>query len=156
MLKKMAICLESMCIACRIINSHEQTRAQFLTFFIGRTKFLQQRQSLAVSAAGHSISRNSVVVSTACSRSRGPTRGCRARLRGRATRARARHHCTIVRRDTCHVANAYNINLTTSNSILDIMLHSLRILWDYALMLIDAYYAQNCVGIMYASLIIQY
>ena len=113
-----SLCLESKCCACRIINSHEQTRAQFLTFFIGRTKFLQQRQSLAVSAAGRNISRNSVVVSTACSRSRGPTRGCRARFRGRATRARACRRCTIVRRDTCHVANADNGHLTTSNSIL--------------------------------------
>ena len=47
-----------------------------LNFFTGRTKFLQQRQSLAVSAAGRSISRNSVVVSTACARIRGPTRAC--------------------------------------------------------------------------------
>ena len=33
------------------------------------------------------------------------------------------------------------------------MLRSLRIICDYALMLVDAYYAQNCAGIMYASLI---
>ena len=118
MLKKWLLCLESMCSACRIINSREQTRAQFFSFFTGCTKFLQQRQSLAVSAAGRSISRNSVVVSTACARSRGPTRGCRARLRGRATRARARRHFTIIRRDTCHVANADNAHLSTSNSIL--------------------------------------
>ena len=59
------------------------------------------------------ISRNSVVVSTACARSRGPTRGCRARLRGGATRARARRHCIIiVRRDTWYVANADNVHLT--------------------------------------------
>ena len=149
MLKKWLLCLESMCSACRIINSHEQTRAQLLSFFIGRTKFLQQRQSLAVSAAGHSINRNSVVVNTACSRSRGPTRGCRARLRGRATRARARRHFTIVRRDTCHVANADNTHLTTSNSSLcSVLAHSVRLL----LLLVDAYYAQNCAGIMYASL----
>ena len=115
-LKKWLLCLEGTCSACRIINSHEQTRAQFfLTFFTGRTKFLQQRQSLAVSAAGRSISRNSVVVSTACARSIGPTRGCRARLRGRATRARARRHCTIIRRDTCHEANADNTHLMNVN-----------------------------------------
>ena len=118
MLKKWPLCLESMCSACRITNSHEQTRVKCLTFFIGRTKSLLQRQSLAVSAAGRSINRSSVVVSTACSGSRGPTRGCRARLIGRATTARACRHCTIVRRDTCHVANADNAHLTTSNSIL--------------------------------------
>ena len=96
MLKKWLLWLESTCSACRIINSREQTRAQFFSFFTGCTKFLQQSQSLAVSAAGRSISRNSVVVSTACARSRGPTRGCRARLRGRATRARACRHYIIV------------------------------------------------------------
>ena len=97
-------------------------------FFTGRMKFLQQRQSLAVSAAGRSISRNSVVVSTACARIRGPTRGCRARFRGRATRARARRRCTIVRRDTCHVANADNAYLTTLNSILSpFFAHSVRL-----------------------------
>ena len=118
MLNKWLLCLQSTCSACRIINSHEQTRAQFFTFFTGRMKFLQ-RQSLAVGAAAdRSISRNNVVVSTACTRSRGPTRGCRARLSGRATRARACRRCTIVRRDTCHVANADNAHLTTSNSIL--------------------------------------
>ena len=120
-------------------------------FFTGHTKFLQQRQSLAVSAVVRSISRNSVVVSTACARSRGPTRGCRARFRGRATRVRARRRCTIVRRDTCQVANADNAHLTTSNSILCSVLCALR-MCDYALMLVDAYYAQNCAGIMYASL----
>ena len=120
----------------------------FLLFFTGHTKFLQQRQSLTVSAAGRSISRNSVVVSTACTRSRGPTRGCRARLRGRATRARARRNCIIVRRDTCHVANVDNAHLTTSNSILCSVLCALC-----AIMLIDANYAQNCAGIMYASLL---
>ena len=118
MLKKWLLYLESTCSACHFINSHEKTRAQLFTFFTGRTKFLQQRQSLAVSAAGRSISRNNVIVSTACARSRGPTRSCRARLGGRATRARACRHCTIVRRDTCHVANTDNAHLTTSNSIL--------------------------------------
>ena len=106
MLKKWLLCLESTCSACRIINSHEQTRAQCLTFFTGRTKFLQQRQSLTVSAVVRSISRNSVVVTTTSARSRGPTRGCRARFRGRATRVRARR---------CYADNAH---LTTSNSII--------------------------------------
>ena len=45
-LKKWLLCLESMCgtcSACRIINSHEQTRAYFFT---RRTKFLHQRHHL--------------------------------------------------------------------------------------------------------------
>ena len=37
---------------------------------------------------------------------------------GTCIRARARRRCTIVRRDKCHVANADNAHLTTSNSIL--------------------------------------
>ena len=147
MLNKWLLCLESMCSACRFINSHEQTR--------GRTKFLQQRQSLAVSAAGHSISRNSVVISTACSSSRVPTRVSRARIRSRATRARVRRHCTIVRRDTCHVANADNAHLTYNYFKFDIILRSLSIMWDYVLMLVDTFYARNCVGIMYASVTIR-
>ena len=147
------LCLESMCSACRIVNSHEQTRAQFFYFFTGRTKFLQQRQSLAVSVAGRSISRNSVIVSTACTRSKRPTRGCRARLKGRATRARVRQHGTIVHRDTCHVADANNAHLTYNYFEFDIILRYLCIMYDCVLMLVDAYYAQNYGSIMYASLL---
>ena len=103
---------------CMSHHKHITNKSAIFFFFTGSTMYLQQRQSLAVSAAGCSISRKSVVVSTACARSRGPTRGCRARFRGRATTARAHRHCTIVRRDTCHVANADNAHLTTLNSIL--------------------------------------
>ena len=113
MLNKWLLCMESACSACRFINSHEQTRAQLkYIFFTGRTNFLQQTQSLTVSAAGRSISRNSVVISTACARSRVPTRVSRARIRSRVTRARVHRNCTIVRRDMCHVANVDKAHLT--------------------------------------------
>ena len=132
-------------------QTHMNKQSAMFYFVTGRTKFLQQRQSLAVSAVVRSISRNSVVVSTACARSRGPTIGCRARFRGRANRVRARRRCTIVRRDTCQVANADNAHFNNNYFEFDIILRSLRIMCDYALMLVDAYYAQNCASIMYAS-----
>ena len=42
------------------------------------------------------------------------------------------------------MANADNAHLTYNYFEFDIMLCSLRIMCNYALMLVDAYYAQNC------------
>ena len=42
----MAIMLESMCSACRIINSHEQTRAQYFTFLLGARSFSSKDRAL--------------------------------------------------------------------------------------------------------------
>ena len=56
MLKKWLLCLESKCCACRIINSHEQTRAQFLTFLLGARSFSSKdRASLSVLLAVVSV-----------------------------------------------------------------------------------------------------
>ena len=50
------------------------------------------------------------------------------------------------------MANADNAHLTYNYFEFDIMLRSVHIMCDYAFMLVDVYFAQNCVGIMYASL----
>ena len=50
------LCLESTCSACRIVNSHEQTRAQFFTFLLGTPSVSSKdRASLSVLLAVVSV-----------------------------------------------------------------------------------------------------